>query len=218
MEVIKKTDGVLLLRYIKGPLEVNTFLIADMKGPERIAAVIDPAGPDDEIADDIKKYNLHLKYIINTHGHIDHIAFNKYFKTRYGCELLIHEADAEMLGTIHDDFLFILTAAEVSPPADRTFKDGEILRIGEVELKVIHTPGHTPGGICLQGDGYIISGDTLFEGSIGRTDLPGGSYEALMNSIENRLLTLPDDTSVYPGHGDFTTIGEEKESNPFLQL
>jgi glyoxylase-like metal-dependent hydrolase (beta-lactamase superfamily II) len=218
MERIKNKESILLNRYIEGPLEVNTYLLADLDHPNKISAIIDPGGRGEDILDDIMKFDLKLKYIINTHGHIDHIAFNKFFKLQYGCEILIHEADAEWLNKKQDDFLFTLVAGEISPPPDRRFRDGEVLQIGGIELRVIHTPGHTPGSVCLQGDGYLFSGDTLFEGSIGRTDLPGGSYQDLMNSIHNRILTLDDDTAIYPGHGGHTTIGEEKESNPFLQL
>jgi len=218
MERIKDKESILLNRYIEGPLEVNTYLLADLNHPNNISAIIDPGGRGEDILDDIMKFDLKLKYIINTHGHIDHISFNKFFKLQYGCEILVHEADAEWLSKKQDDFLFTLVAGEISPPPDRTFRDGEVLQIGGIELKVIHTPGHTPGSVCLQGDGYLFSGDTLFEGSIGRTDLPGGSYQELMNSIHNRILTLGDDTAIYPGHGGYTTIGEERESNPFLQL
>jgi hydroxyacylglutathione hydrolase len=217
MERIKNKNNILLNRYIEGPLEVNTYLLADLNHLN-ISAIIDPGGRSEDLLADIMKFDLKLKYIINTHGHIDHISFNKFFKHQYGCEILVHEADAELLSKKQDDFLFTLVAGEISPPPDRKFLDGEVLQIGDIELRVIHTPGHTPGSVCLQGDGYLFSGDTLFEGSIGRTDLPGGSYQELINSIHNRILTLGDDITIYPGHGGFTTVGEEKESNPFLQL
>jgi hydroxyacylglutathione hydrolase len=209
---------LLFNRYIEGPLEVNTFLLSDLNDPEKPAAIIDPGGNDPQLEADIEKHALKPKYIINTHGHIDHIAFNNYYKKKYGCKILAYESDADAFDKCQDDFLFTLIGGELSPLPDRRLKDNETIAIGSIEIKVIHTPGHTPGSICLRGDGFLISGDTLFKGSIGRTDLAGGNYNDLISSIRNRILALPDNTIVFPGHGEPTTIGEEKETNPFLQL
>lgn len=211
-------EKILFNRYITGPLEVNTFLLSDTANPEKPATIIDPGGIDKQLEDDIEKLSLKPVFIINTHGHIDHIAFNNYYKKKYGCLILAPENDADSMNNCEDDFLFSLIGGELSPLPDRRLKDGETVKTGSIELEVIHTPGHTPGSICLRGDGFLISGDTLFEGSIGRTDLTGGDYDALISSILNKILTLPDDLIVFPGHGEPTTIGEEKETNPFLQV
>lgn len=211
-------EKILLNKYITGPLEVNTYLIADIHDAKKPAAIIDPAGKNRRLEADIEKLGVNPRYIINTHSHIDHVAFNNYYKKKYGCDIFIHKDDADHMNEPHDDFLFKLIGGELSAPPDKTLNDGESFLIGSIELKIIHTPGHSPGGICLQGDGFLISGDTLFEGSIGRTDLPGGNYNDLITSIREKILVLPDDTLVFPGHGEQTTVGEEKELNPFLQI
>lgn len=166
----------------------------------------------------IEEAGLQPKYIINTHGHIDHIAFNKKFKDLYGADILIHENDAPWLGEQQDSELFAYVGASESPPADRLLRDGEEITVGNIRLEVIHTPGHTPGGISLRHDDFTLTGDTLFAEGVGRTDLPGGSYEQMIESIRTKLLTLPEETVIYPGHGEKSTIGDEIENNPFLQL
>jgi len=207
-----------LKRFVLGPLEVNTYLIADITAGDHPAAVIDPAGESVEIDKIIEEQELNLQYIINTHGHIDHIAFNKPFKDKYNPEILIHSADAEWLGIKQDEYLFDMVGATVSPEADILLKEGDDINIGDITLRVLHTPGHTRGSITLLYNKTAITGDTLFASGVGRTDLPGGSYDRLMDSIHNILLKLPDDTKIYPGHGEESTIGEEKLNNPFLQI
>lgn len=185
----------------------NCYLIACSQTLE--AAVIDPGGEAHRIIKAIQDQRLKVRYIINTHGHIDHVGANVPVKEATGAEVLIHRDD--------QPYLLRPPKAGVKPhPADRTLEEGTTLLIGRtVILKVLHTPGHTPGGICLVGDGFIFTGDTLFAGSIGRTDFPGGSYRELMRSIK-KLLAYPDETVIYPGHGPSSTLGVEKATNPFL--
>lgn len=183
----------------------------------REAAVIDPGGNPQAILNLLKKYDLKIKYIINTHGHMDHIGGNRALKEATGVEILIHEADAPMLINSKINGSFLMGAKITSPAADRFIDEGDIIKIGTtVEMEVIHTPGHSPGGICLKMDDIIFVGDTLFQGSIGRTDFPGGSFKQLIQMIKEKLLCYGDDVVVYPGHGPATTIGFERQHNPFL--
>lgn len=183
----------------------------------REAAVIDPGGDSKAILNLLKKLDLKAKFIINTHGHIDHIGANREVKEATGAKILIHEADSQMLVSEKANFSFLFGSKITSPPADEFVDEGDIIKIGTtVELQVIHTPGHSPGGICLKTESIIIVGDTLFQGSIGRTDFPGGSYEQLIKMIKEKLLCYEDETICYPGHGPATTIGFERENNPFL--
>ena len=187
-----------------GMLATNCFLVGDKDSGE--AVVIDP-GFDNEseaksILGEIHRHGIRIKYIINTHGHPDHNGGNRILKENSGAPILIHEADASALS---------------GPRADRKVCDGDLIEVGSLKLQVIHTPGHSPGSIALLVENYAFSGDTLFAGSIGRFDLPGGSVEELVNSLKNKLLTLPDQVKVCPGHGPVTSIGEERRNNPFLQ-
>ena len=183
----------------------------------REVAVIDPGGNARAILNMLKENDLKAVYIINTHGHIDHIGANKGVKDATGAQILIHEADAKMLVNSASNLSFLMGSGVTSPAADRLLKDGDKIKIGNtVELDVIHTPGHSPGGVCLKTDDIIFVGDTLFQGSIGRTDFPGGSYNQLIQNIKNKLLCYDDDVIAYPGHGPATTIGFERKHNPFL--
>lgn len=183
------------------------------------AVIIDPGGNEEEILAACQEGNLKVKYIINTHGHPDHVCGNKHLKDATGADIVMHEADDEFFAQPQVEQFFSQLGLTPSPPVDKCVVDGEKLVLGKESLSVIHTPGHTPGGICLYSSPNLFTGDTLFAGGVGRTDFPGGSTSELLNSIKNRLLTLPPDTIVWPGHGyggESSTIAQEQTSNPFL--
>jgi len=205
---------MMLIRLVVGPLEVNCFILADEKTKE--AVIIDPGDDAQEILKIIKEKGLKVKYIINTHGHFDHMGANRALKDATGAALLIHEGDAPMMASAQIQSRAFGMDTTPSPKADRYVKHGDVIKAGEVSLKVLHTPGHSPGGISLMEQGMVFTGDALFAGSIGRTDLPGGDLMTLIRSIKTNLMTLPDDTKVFCGHGPASTIGEEREENPFL--
>jgi glyoxylase-like metal-dependent hydrolase (beta-lactamase superfamily II) len=177
--------------------------------------VIDPGDEDDRILFELE--GMKVKFIINTHGHFDHVAGNKRLKEATKAPVLIHFLDAPMLTTLSSDASMFGISVENSPPADQMLKDGDTISFGAVNLEVLHTPGHSPGGIALYADGNLFVGDTLFAGSIGRSDLPGGNYNTLISSIKNKLYVFDDDVRVFPGHGPETTIGLEKKNNPFTR-
>jgi hydroxyacylglutathione hydrolase len=205
---------LILQTLVVGPLETNCYIAGDEKSKD--AVVIDPGGDFEEIEQALRRLSLKAKYIVLTHGHFDHTGALAKLKKATGAEVLIHSADANMLSSSGRAQPFFLETGTETCPADRTLTDGDKVKFGRYELEVLHTPGHTPGGISLAVDKMIFVGDTLFCGSIGRTDLPGGSYEQLMHSIRSKLLSKPDEYLVYPGHGPSSSIGEERESNPFL--
>lgn len=197
-----------------GPMGANCYIVNCEETKE--AAVIDPGGDAAKIISYLNNQGLQLKYIINTHGHIDHIAANEELKEKTGAELLIHTQDAAMLENPNLNLSAFMGVPVRQQPADRLLNEGDEIEIGNVKLKVIHTPGHTRGGICLLAGDVVFTGDTLFAGSIGRTDFPGGSFDEIIRSIKTKLMTLPDDTEVYPGHMGKSSIGQEKKYNPFL--
>ncbi len=196
-----------------GPIMANCFIVGCENTRE--AAVIDPGDEPDKILLTLAGLKLKVKYIINTHGHFDHVGGNKRMKDATGADILIHSLDAPMLGYISQSASAWGMNGEDSPPPDLMLKDGDELKFGDITLKVIHTPGHSPGGISLYSDGFVFVGDTLFAGSIGRTDFPGGDFDTLISSIRKKLFVLGDDVRVFTGHGPETTIGAEKKYNPF---
>lgn len=207
--------AVLLKTLVVGPIAANCYLLGCPQTGE--GAVIDPGDEAEKILQAAQEAGLKIRYIINTHGHIDHIGANHALKLATGASILIHSADAPLLVEPKKNLSAWMGKMIQSPAADTLLQEGDIISIGEtIKLEVIHTPGHTPGGICLKGEGVIFTGDTLFAGSIGRTDFPGGSYEQLINAIKAKLFSLDDDLKVYPGHGPASSIGAERAANPFF--
>jgi hydroxyacylglutathione hydrolase len=201
-----------------GQLAVMAYVIGDEETGE--ALVIDPAADTSEICTLAEKNRLKIKTIVNTHGHVDHISGNLDMKKRTDGNIVIHEADADLLTSTPAAYLRMF-GAKPSPPADMTVREGDVITVGSLSLKVIHTPGHSPGSMSLYMDGMVFTGDTLFVGAVGRTDLPGGSWPVMFRSIMEKLATLPEDTKVFPGHNygvsPTSTIGYEKRHNPFLR-
>ncbi|NLM38105.1 MAG: MBL fold metallo-hydrolase [Firmicutes bacterium] len=202
-----------LQQFILGELEVNSYLLWDEETLE--AACFDPGGPPQEILVEIEEKKLRLKYILLTHGHYDHIGGVNELKAKTGAPVAVHAADAGMV-TNPNLNLSVLLARPIVVKPDQLLADGDVVCLGAQMLKIYHTPGHTPGGICIALSGLLFSGDTLFAGSVGRTDLPGGDQAALEQSLR-RLVQFPGETQVFPGHGAKTTIGREKQFNPFLK-
>lgn len=204
------------VRMVVGPLAVNCYLAMCARTKEAI--LVDPGAEPDAILRTVRGRSADVKLVVLTHGHGDHIAAVREVAGALACPLAIHELDVGMLlepelnlSAYMPDFPRVAGLS-----ADAVLRDGDMLRFGDVALKVVHTPGHTPGSICLVGHGIAFTGDTLFAGGgVGRTDLPGGSDVALWDSIEDRLFTLPKDTRVLPGHGPETTIGAEQVSHRF---
>jgi len=205
-----------MTRIIVGPLEVNCYLIWDNDTKE--AVCIDPGGDTDKIIAAIESKGLKLSYIVNTHGHFDHTGGNAKLKDRTRAALAIHSDDTSMLKDSISQGTFFGVTVDASPPPDLLLNDGDILTVGDLSMTVIHTPGHTMGSISLYvaEEDIIFTGDTLFAGSIGRTDMPGGSYTDIIRSIKDKLLIYKDTIKVLPGHGTETTIGWERATNQFL--
>ncbi len=205
---------MILERIVVGNLETNCYIFGSAK--EKEVVIIDPGGSPELILSVLYGLTARVRYIINTHGHMDHITANRQIKRRTGADICIHRADSEMLIDSRKNFSDLMVTPVTSPPADRLLNDGDIINVGELKLKVIHTPGHSPGGISLVSDGLVFTGDTLFAGSVGRWDFPGASYNLLLASVRNKLLVLDEDMIVYPGHGPVSNIGTEKKENPFF--
>ncbi len=205
---------MIIKELVVGPLMANCFICGCSKTKE--AVVIDPGGDADTILLSLADSKLKVKYIINTHGHFDHVSANGKMKAATGADILIHPLDAPMLEKLSSNAAFFGVSVENSPPCDQTLEEGDTVSFGDITLKIIHTPGHTPGGISLYTNGIVFVGDTLFAGSIGRTDFPGGDFNTLISSIKTKLFNMEDDIRVFSGHGPETSIGVEKRHNPFV--
>ncbi|XUX01370.1 MAG: MBL fold metallo-hydrolase [Dehalogenimonas sp.] len=198
---------------VVGPIEANCYIVADEKTKEGM--IIDPGEDAEDIVHRVKELGLKIQYIILTHSHFDHVAGTTSVKKATGARLVVHEADSSSLNNSMLARLAGCTHQPVPEP-DLLLKGWEDLSIGELHFTVLNVPGHTPGGIALYGQDVVFTGDTLFQGSIGRTDLPGGEYDQIIDNINRRLMILDDAVKVYPGHGEPTTIGFERKNNPFL--
>jgi glyoxylase-like metal-dependent hydrolase (beta-lactamase superfamily II) len=200
---------------VVGPLQENSYVVACEETRE--AVIIDPGAEAERIYRVVTFQGFTLKYVMNTHGHVDHVGGVAHIIEKTGVPFLMHEEDLYLIeGFEHDPFRAFLMDARTPPVPDRFLRDGENITVGNLEFQVLHTPGHTPGSVCFLTGKTLLSGDTLFSNSIGRADLPGGNHEQLLTSIREKLLPLDDDVRVYSGHGNVTTIGNERRFNPFF--
>ena len=198
-----------------GPLQANCFIIGDEISRE--AVIVDPGGDGEVVLAAVEGSRWKVVAVLNTHAHFDHTGANALLVSGTGAPLMIPREDASHLAQAHLAARLYGLEVEPSPSADRLLDEGDVIGVGDEEIRVLSTPGHTVGGATFQTSIGVFPGDTLFAGSIGRTDLPGGNYDTLIDSIREKILSLPDDTPVYPGHGPPTTVGRERATNPFLQ-
>ncbi len=196
------------------PLQVNCYLVWSKE--DKIGVIIDPGDEDEMILERIENNDFQPKAILLTHGHADHIAAVAPLKKKLDIPIYIGKGDEKMLESPSANVSMMFGFQISCPPADHILKDGDVISFGSLEFSIFSTPGHSPGGICYFCKNSLFCGDTLFNGSIGRTDLPGGDYRRLIDSIDKNILSLPDDIICYPGHGPKTTVGNEKKHNPFL--
>lgn len=208
---------MLVEQMLVGPMAVFSYIVGCEK--EKEGLIIDPAGSENKILSRADDMGLTIRYVVNTHGHADHTCGNRAILSKTGADLVVHQEDAnEIVRGLNRAFSMVM-GKRPSPEAQKLVTDGDFIRIGQTGLKVIHTPGHTPGSICLYGEGNLFTGDTLFVGAVGRTDLKGGSFDVLLDSLR-KLLSLPPETRVWPGHdyGDapVSTLAREKETNPYI--
>lgn len=200
---------------VVGPIEENCYVLKDDASNHGL--IIDPGDNGQEILAYIRDNGIKVDLIVNTHGHWDHIGAVDFLRDELKARLAIHADDASMLTASKEEMAAYSIFAGGKRPAEILLKDGDNIELGDNSLQVIHTPGHTKGGICLYGGGCLFSGDTLFAGSVGRTDLPGGDYRAILDSVRNKLKIVDDSAKVYPGHGPATSMGHERRCNPYLQ-
>ena len=208
---------MLIKQMTVGMMGVCCYIVACEETKQGV--IIDPGGNEEDILSACKAENIKVKYIVNTHGHPDHVCANGKLKEATGAKIVMHSADADFFGQDKVEQFFSQLGLPASPPVDKRVEDGDKITFGNESLEVILTPGHTPGGICLYAPPNLFTGDTLFAGGVGRTDFPGGNTQQLMTSIKERLLPLPPETIVWPGHGyggEHSTIAQEKTGNPFL--
>ena len=198
-----------------GELQSNCFVVANEQTKQ--AVIVDPGAEAGKIMKFIEAHELTVEAILLTHGHADHIDALDKVREQTKAKVYIHPDDAEMLTDANKNLSVFIGGARVFKPADEMLSDGQFLHLAGMEFYVLHTPGHTAGGCCFMLGEHVITGDTIFRESVGRTDFPGGSYKQLLNSIKQQLLGLPDATKLYPGHGPATDVAHEKRKNPFLQ-
>jgi hydroxyacylglutathione hydrolase len=203
-----------LTRFVLGPLETNTYVLLDKE--TRKAAVIDPAGEDAGLFRFLETNASGVEKILLTHGHFDHIGGVPGLKKKWNADVCIHPRDVDMLMRPEENLSIFLGVHFLASEADLLLEEGMEMSIGTLKIRVLHTPGHTPGSVCFEGEGFTLVGDTLFRHSVGRTDFPGSSMDQLLHSIRHKLLPLGDSIRAFPGHGEETTLGHEREHNPFL--
>lgn len=210
-------EGVEVRRLVVGPLDVNCYIIWDTSTLE--TAVIDPGGDIGIIEDVLTKEGLKVKYVLNTHGHFDHVGANGDMAETYGVSVAIHKLDAVLLDYAEHQAEQYGVRVKAQPEPGLLLEDNTIIKLGETVMKVIHTPGHSEGGVCffVEALGLLFTGDTIFRHSVGRTDLGGGSHEELMTSIKEKILPLGDSVKLFPGHGPESSIADEKQSNPYVR-
>jgi glyoxylase-like metal-dependent hydrolase (beta-lactamase superfamily II) len=206
---------LILKHLVVGALQVNCYILASEKGSDCV--VIDPGGEMEKIKKALEEDELEVKYILLTHGHVDHVGAVWHLDKECGGEILMHKGDLLLLEGVEMQALMYGLPPTGEPRVDRHIEEGENIEVDGICFNVIHTPGHSPGGVAYRFNNHLFVGDTLFAGSIGRTDLPGGSFEELLASVREKLFPLGDDVKVYPGHGPMTTIGEERLYNPFFR-
>ena len=206
---------MLVKKYQTGPLEVNTYVLIDEKSKK--AALIDVGGNIKNIMKDLEKDGIKAEFILNTHGHFDHIYGEKEAQNLYNLPVYIHKKDVPLVNNLKEQLQMWSMPPVEKPEITGTFEDDDEITLGELKIKVLHTPGHTPGGVGFLCGNTLFSGDSLFCRSVGRTDLPLGNHHDLITSVREKFLTLPDDTRVLPGHDCETTIGEENKYNEFFQ-
>jgi hydroxyacylglutathione hydrolase len=200
-----------------GPLQCNCYVVGDPAS--RRAIVIDPGGDASELASAIAEQSLTVTAIVATHAHFDHLLAAEELRASTGAPFLLHDADRPLLDWVQESGrLFLGLDVGAPPEVDTSAKEGDRIRAGEVELEVVHTPGHSPGSISLVAPEAVFTGDTLFASSIGRTDLPGGDADALVRAVKEKLFPLGEDLPAYPGHGPATTLGREQRENPFVGI
>ena len=203
---------MIIKSFIEPPIENNNYLIIDEESKE--AALIDCSAWDKNIQQELEKHNAQLKYVLLTHGHFDHISGLNDIPTKV--EVYMHAGDIEWVKQVNTYLPMLGMPSMEIPKIDVLINDNDIIKLGNIEIQVIHTPGHTQGGVCYYTKGNLFSGDTIFKESVGRCDLPGGDFNQIVDSIETRIFTLPETTVIYPGHGKTTNVGWEKIHNAFM--